>query len=80
MRGADGDVFDFKGAHGGIYVLLSTQRLSLSARFEHATFKTPYSKLLVHGSWISNVYWTVRTASGKLLTVQFDARLPSFNR
>ena len=80
VRGAHGDVFDFKGAHGGIYVLLSTQQLSLSARFEHETFMTPHSKLRVHGSWIRQVYWTVRTAGSKLLKLQLDAHWPSFNR
>ena len=55
VHGAHGDSFDFKGEHGGIYVLLSTARLSLSARFVHEGFTTPYSKLHVRGSWIRSV-------------------------
>ncbi|KAL1500194.1 hypothetical protein AB1Y20_012863 [Prymnesium parvum] len=67
------------GEHNGIYVLLSTPTLSISARFEHSTFFTPYSKLKVRGSWIKQVFWTVRTRHGQLLHADLSATSPSFN-
>ena len=73
MRGADGDRFDFKGEHGGIYILLSTQHLSLAGRFFHSAFKSPFSKLKVRGSFIRAAYWTVRTGRSKLVKVAFSA-------
>jgi len=79
VRGGHGDSFDFKGEHNGIYVLLSTPALSVSARFEHSTFFTPYSKLRVRGSWIKQVFWTVRTRHGQLLYADLSAVLPRFN-
>ncbi|KAL1496838.1 hypothetical protein AB1Y20_014424 [Prymnesium parvum] len=78
VRGAHGDSFDFKGADGGIYVLLSAPHLSLAAQFKHETFLTGYSKLWVHGSWIKQVYWTIRTASN-FLNATFDVDNPRFN-
>ena len=74
ITGAHGDHADIKGADGGIYSLLSTQRLSLAVRFEHADFTTPYSKQLVHGSWVRAAFWVLRLRSGELLRVAYDAR------
>jgi len=76
VRGAHGDRFDFKGADGGIYVLLSSPGLSVAAAFKHDTFLTPYSKIWVHGSWIVDVFWTIRTAKGNLLKIHLDAHRP----
>ena len=66
ITGAHGDHADIKGADGGIYSLLSTQRLSLAVRFEHDDFTTPYSKQLVHGSWVRAAFWVLRLRSGEL--------------
>ena len=74
ITGAHGDHADIKGADGGIYSLLSTQRLSLAVRFEHDDFTTPYSKQLVHGSWVRAAFWVLRLRSGELLRVAYDAR------
>ncbi|KAL1529166.1 hypothetical protein AB1Y20_000125 [Prymnesium parvum] len=79
VHGAHGDSFDFKGADGGIYVLLSAPHLSMAAQFKHETFFTGYSKLWVHGSWIKRVYWTIRTASNNFLNATFDVDDPRFN-
>lgn len=79
VHGADGDHFDFKGVHGGIYVLLSATNLSLAASFEHESFRTPYSKLNVQGAWIRRAYWTIRTACGRMLKLDLDARRPAYN-
>jgi len=78
-RGAHGDSFDFKGAPGGTYVLLSTPRLSFAVTFVHAKFFTPFSKLWVAGSWIRHAFWTIRSAAGKLIKVHFDSSKPMFN-
>jgi len=79
VRGGHGDSFDFKGEHNGIYVLLSTPDLSISARFVHSSFFTPYSKLRVHGSWIKQVFWKVRTRHGQVLHTDLLASSPRFN-
>lgn len=60
-------------------MLLSTQNLSLAIRVEDSVFFTPYSKLWVHGSWIRQAFWTIRTSHGNLLKVELDARRPMFN-
>ena len=60
-------------------MLLSASRLSLGAQFEHQRFFTPYSKLFVQGSWIRHAYWTLHTARGRLLKVDFSAHEPTFN-
>lgn len=70
---------DFKGDHGGIYVVLSTSNLSLAVGIEHATFFTPYSKLWVHGSWVRQAYWTLLTSRGRILHVHLNASHPMFN-
>ena len=68
MHGADGDSADFKGADGGIYSLLSAPDLSFTARFRYADFVSPYSRQLVHGSFVRGAYWNVRVPStGRVL-------------
>eukprot|EP00966_Prymnesium_polylepis_P115704 2674823-Prymnesium_polylepis.1 len=79
IRGAHGDHADFKGIDHGIYCLLSTQRLALNVQFEHAQFFTPYSKMLVKGSWIRHVFWTMQTGRGELLRLPLNAYNPEFN-
>lgn len=71
-------VSDFKGEDGGIYVVLSTQDLSLAIGVEHDIFLSPFSKVWVHGSWIRHVYWTISTSRGKVLKVHFNAYNPKF--
>ena len=72
VHGADGDSADFKGADGGIYSLLSAPDLSFTARFRYADFVSPYSRQLVHGSFVRGAYWNVRVPStGRVLRVSF---------
>jgi len=75
-HGAHGDQFDFKGAHNGVYVLLSSPRLSLAVQFVHEHFFTPYSKMLVRGSWIRHAFWVVRTRIGDRVRIGFHASDP----
>mmetsp|Transcript_20134 Transcript_20134/g.44944 ORF Transcript_20134/g.44944 Transcript_20134/m.44944 type:complete len:239 (-) Transcript_20134:671-1387(-) len=79
ILGAHLDRFDFKGKDGGVYVLLSTGRLSFAVRVEHVSFRTPFSKLTVRGSLMRHAYWTVKTDRGQLLAAHLDARHPAFN-
>lgn len=79
VRGAHGDSFDLKGADGSFYVLLSAPAISISAMFSHASFFTPFSKLWVHGSWIKQVFWTLRTPSRRVLHLYLNATSASFN-
>jgi hypothetical protein len=70
---AYGGEADFKGRNGSVYNLLSSRNVSLNALFTHETFIAPYSKLVVHGSWLKAVYVTLRGASDATLRVQYDA-------
>ena len=65
ITGAHGDKADVKGEDGGIYSLLSAEDVSLAVRFEHDDFHTPYSKQLVHGSWVRAAFWVVRLPAGE---------------
>jgi len=62
--------------HGAYYNALSARNFSLNIRTEHATFRTPYSKQLVHGSWIRETAWTVRTTGGRIISTSFEAHQP----
>ena len=74
ITGAHGDKADVKGEDGGIYSLLSAEDVSLAVRFEHDDFHTPYSKQLVHGSWVRAAFWVVRLPAGEgLLRVNYSA-------
>ena len=68
----DGGTADFKGRDGGVYNVLSARNVSLNALFTHETFISPYSKLVVHGSWLKAVYATLRGVSGAVMRVQYD--------
>ena len=54
--------------------MLSARNLSLNVLIEHNSFRTPFSRLNVHGSWVRATFHTVRTArSGRLLQVFFHS-------
>ena len=77
MRGVHGDEADFKGAHGGVYCLLSAKNLSVNMKIIHDTFTTPRSKVRVRGSWIRGVFHAIRTArTGRRLQIFFHAADP----
>ena len=77
MRGAHGDEADFKGAHGGVYCLLSAKNLSVNVKIIHDNFTTPRSKVRVRGSWIRGVFHAIRTArTGRRLQIFFHAADP----
>ena len=61
---------------GGIYALLSTRRLSLSAQFFHQRFFTPYSKMWVQGSWVRSAFWVARTGTGRIVRITYHAASP----
>mmetsp|Transcript_31070 Transcript_31070/g.91234 ORF Transcript_31070/g.91234 Transcript_31070/m.91234 type:complete len:291 (-) Transcript_31070:360-1232(-) len=77
IRGAHGDTADFKGKHHAVYNALSARNLSVNLLLEHANFRTPHSKLTVHGSWVRAAFLTVRTARrGRLIQVFFHSSDP----
>jgi hypothetical protein len=77
MVGADGDQADFKGEDRAVYNILSAANVSFQIRVVHDNFTTPFSKLSVRGSWIHSAYSVLRTASGRLLRMEFNAVTPS---
>ena len=79
LTGAHGDHADVKGADGGIYSLLSAPRLSVAVRFEHDDFKTPYSKQLIHGSWVRAAFWVVRLRAPNPAVVRVAYELSKMN-
>ena len=76
MLGGTGDRADFKGDHRAVYNALSARNLSLNIMIEHDTFRTPYSKLIVKGSWVRAAFHSIRTHPGRLLQLTFHARDP----
>ena len=71
-RGSHGDAFAFKGDDGATYAALSAVNVSMNLRFSYRTFRSPYSKQTIHGSFITGAYWVARTPSG-LLRIQHEA-------
>lgn len=77
VKGAHGEEADFKGENNGIYNMLSARNISLNLMIQHDTFRTPYSLLDVHGSWVRATFHTVRTSrSGQLLHIDFRTSNP----
>ena len=71
LTGAYGGKTDFKGRDGGVYSILSAPGVALNARFKHRTYTTPYSKLQVHGSWITDCFVTLRGFNNRSITTAF---------
>ena len=76
IRGAHGDRADFKEEDNGVYAVLSARHLQWSVRLNGDTYRTPYSRQLVIGSWARACYWVVRTATGGRLRIAFEASSP----
>ena len=76
LFGADGDRADFRGDDHAVYNVLSARDLSLSVRLEHSDYTSPYSKQLIHGSWVRAAFWVIRTRrSHSLLKISWEARV-----
>ena len=74
FTGADKDKFDFKGEHGVIYNLLSAAYVTLNALFQHKDYKEAGpNHRLVKGSYITEGYVAVRTAVGRMISIEYDA-------
>ena len=77
LKGAHGDEADFKGEDHGVYNYLTAKNISLNVLVEHDTFRSPYSKLDVNGSWVRGAFHVLRTGtSARLLHVHFLAADP----
>lgn len=53
--------------------MLSARNVSMSIRIQHLTYRTPFSKQRINGSWIREAFWTVRTTKGCMLNISFRA-------
>jgi len=72
LKGGHGEEADFKGEHLGVYNALSARNFSLNVLVVHDSFRTPFSKLDVRGSWIRAAFHKVRTRqTGRLLQIFF---------
>jgi len=76
MRGAYGGSADFKGIDGGVYSLLSARNVSVNAQFRHRTFTTPFSRLTVHGSFVTAAFVTLRGLSSVTHHVGYHVETP----
>jgi hypothetical protein len=56
---------DFRGRHGALYNFLSTPGLSVSARFEAALFWLHRGRLLVNGTFVTEVHVTALVGGAK---------------
>ena len=56
-----------------MYNLLSARNVSLNALFTHETFNTPFSKLIVLGSWLKAIFVTMRGRSNNIVRAHFIA-------
>jgi len=71
-KGADGEVFDFRGQHNTPFCILSAANLSFSALFRDVRYHASWSKRDVEGSFIKAAFWVVRGLS-RLVYIQFQA-------
>lgn len=78
---AHGDRFDYKGKHDTIYNLLSHTNVSVNALFKHSDYKRPGPKQqLVHGSFMRELYATIRTNTSRLMQVEYSSFQPTILR
>jgi len=62
---------DFRGANNVTFAMLSAKDLAFNVKFEEADFQ--WARRLVHGTKMSAAYWVVRTSTGKLLKIEYNA-------
>ena len=73
---AHGGKADFRGTHRGWYAFVSSPGLQFNLMFQEVDFwlDTPTGlRQLVHGSFITEAVWVVRTAKGRMLYISTDA-------
>jgi len=82
LVGLDGGKFDVKGKHNKVYNLLSTESLTVNARFKYSSFVLPPSDARslvvksVHGSFLSAAYIAVRLQSGSDIQISYSGSTP----
>merc|ERR1719387_651083 len=67
-----GGLADFRGKDKAVFNLLSAQNVSVNALFEAADFA--WGTKLVHGTQMAAAYWTLRTASDRVLNIEYEAQ------
>lgn len=74
---AHGGRTDFRGKNATLYNFVSARNVSLNVRTEDATFRL--QQLVVHGSFMTEAHFSLRTREGRFLNVSFvAARLNEF--
>ena len=71
FRLACGGRADFRGKHGTIYNFLSSQNVSVNMKVENATFNL--EKLVVHGTFMTEIHAVLRTHRGRLFNISYFA-------
>jgi len=75
IRGAHGDVFDFKGEDKVVYSMFSARGFAVNARFDHDVYSLGDTE--VHGSFITKAYVSVQLPGQKdAVQISFDATRP----
>jgi len=62
---------DFRGQHNVTFAFLSAKDFAFNIKIEEADFN--WAKRLVHGTKMSAAFWVIRTASGKMVSIEFNA-------
>ena len=76
---ANGGQADFRGSHRAFYVFLSSPGYQFAPYFQEIDFRflPPTGlKQLVHGSFMTQAAWRIRTAAGRELVIKADAMFP----
>jgi len=62
---------DFRGAGNVTFAMLSAKDVAFNVKFEEADFN--WAKRIVHGTKMAAAYWTIRTFTGKMLHIEYNA-------
>merc|ERR1719235_1701202 len=63
---------DFRGKDNTVFNLLSAKGVTMNVLFQAADFA--WATRLVHGTKMEAAYWTLRTESGKVITIEYAAQ------
>jgi len=73
LVGGHGDVADFRGKHNTHFNLLSHTNISVNALFGDAKYKDRNDTRVVHGSYMTKAYVTIKTYAGNTLRFSLEA-------
>ena len=76
---ANGGIADFRGSHRGRYAFISSPAYQFAPYFQEIDFMYKSAvglRQLVHGTFMTQATWRVRTAAGRELAIKADAMAP----